>query len=110
MTDDQSYDPKELNLTELVAVAAEINSEAHRWLPREVLEMITMGEEVALPDRIVNKKRLQIMQHINKNWNAVSYQVSCPAKSRDPEACFNCPDFQVSSCTLENKKLFLPDE
>lgn len=108
--DDRTFDPTTLNLTELVTIAVQINPEAHRGLPREALEMICLGAEVELPKRVVNKKRLQIMQHINERWTAVSPLISCPAKTQDPEACFNCTDFQVASCTIENRKLFLQDD
>lgn len=108
MTDeeDKAFDPTRLNLTELVSIASAINPEAHRALPREILEVIALGEEIELPQRTLNKKRLQVMSLINERWASMRYQISCPAISRHPEACFNCSDLQISSCTLDNRKLF----
>lgn len=109
MTDDRPFDPSILNTTELVTAAVQVNPEAHRGLPDEVLIAIIQGEDVELPQRTLNKKRLKIMSYINANWSQVSYQVSCPAKTRDDHACFGCTDTQVTSCTLENSKKFLAD-
>lgn len=106
----EEFDPTQLNLTELVLIASQVDREAHRFLPREVLEVMTLGEEIELPQRVLNKKRLQIMNYINAKWAAVSPIVNCPAKSRDPEACFTCSNFQVACCTLENRKLFAKDD
>ena len=103
MTEDRSFDPSRLNLTELVAICVQLNPEAHRALPRELLEQISLGKEVELPARAVNKMRLKIMTYINENFSQIEYQVNCPAKSRDPYACFTCSDLQVASCTFENR-------
>ena len=106
MADERSFDPTVLNLSELVQICKEIQPEAHRHLPRELLELIAMGEDVELPERTVNKTRLKIMTYINENYSQVEYQISCPAKSRDPHACFTCTDLQVACCTVSNLKLF----
>jgi hypothetical protein len=106
----ESIDYGELNKTELVAIAAQLNHEAHRGLPREALIAIIEGKNIELPSRVVNKKRLKIMNYINANWVAVEPLISCPATSRDPYACFRCSDFQVTSCTLDNHSKFLADD
>jgi hypothetical protein len=98
-----------LNRSELAAIAQEFDREAHRGLPEEVLIELIESSGLALPERKVNKKRLQIVQHIIKNWAALCYQVSCPAKSQDPRACFRCQDLQVACCTIENMHLFGKD-
>ena len=105
-----SYDWTTLNRSELAAIAAEFDPEAHRGLPFERLVEIIEGFADALPERFVNKKRLAIMQHINDNWDSVSPLIACPAKSRNPRACFGCTDLQVACCVLENVKLFSKDE
>ncbi len=100
----------DVSQTELAALAAEVHPEAHRGLPREVLLAILDGQEVELPHRIINKKRLKIMDYINENWIAVEALISCPARSRDPHACFRCSELQVTSCTLENSERFLGED
>lgn len=97
-----TFDPKVLNLTELVMICQAVNQEAHRGLPRALLEQMSLGNDVELPERFTTKMRLKIMKYIDGHWDYVEYQLSCPAKSRNPYACFECSDLQVASCTLEN--------
>lgn len=104
------FDPRALNLTELVAICKEVVPQAHRGLPRELLEAIALGEQAELPVRRIDKVRLRIMQYIDENYDQVEYQLSCPAKSRDPYACFTCSDLLVASCMLENKKISQDEE
>lgn len=104
------FDPQTLNRTELAAAARQIDPEAHRNLPEEVLVAIIEGrQDDVLPPRRLNKMRLKIMQFLDDNWDQVSYQISCPAKTRDRHACFGCTDLQVSCCTIDNAKTFLDD-
>jgi hypothetical protein len=104
-------DLAEVNLSELVLIAKEVNADAHRGLGREALLAIIELGEVKLPQRLINKKRLAVMQYINDNWKAVSYQVSCPAKTQSPTACFGCSDLQAVTCVLDNYSKFKePDE
>lgn len=95
----------DLNHSELVVIAQNFAPEAHRGLSRELLiSIITDNDtEVALPVRRINKKRLRIMDYVNEHWNQVSYQISCPAKSQDPHACFACTDVQTAICVLHNR-------
>jgi hypothetical protein len=108
--DEPAFDVAALNLTELVAICKEAHPDAHRALPRELLELVALGVDVALPPRFVNRTRLKIMNYVNENWTQVEYQINCPAQSRDPHACFNCSDLQVADCTLSNTKLILGDD
>lgn len=96
----------EMNLTELVTIARELEPEAHRGLGREALVLIIEGEAAPLPQRHINKKRLQITQYLDTNWEQVSSLVSCPAKSRDPWACFGCTDVQAAACITDNQDKF----
>jgi hypothetical protein len=97
-----------MNLSELVVIAQNFAPEAHRGLSRELLISIIENHdnEVELPQRTINKKRLRIMRYVNDNWGQVEYQVSCPAKTRDPHACFVCTDVQTAECVLQNRKRF----
>lgn len=105
MDEEPVFNPARLNLTELVQLCTQVNPEAHRRLPRALLERIALGEDVELPQYAINKTRLKIMSYINENFSQVEYQISCPARSRSPFACFSCSDTQVACCTLSNVKL-----
>ena len=107
MSDSIDYD--RLNLTELAHLTRQVEPSAHRALPREVLIAILEGKEVQLPDRIIDGKRLKIMKYIDAHWDGVNALLTCPAKTRDPHACFGCSDLQVSSCVIDNSKRFLDD-
>lgn len=99
----------DLNMSELVLVAQDFDEGAHRGMSRgELLEIIEAGGDSNLPMRKVDKVRLRIMQYIIENWNQVSYQISCPAKSQHPRACFSCLDLQVSECAIRNRKVIFP--
>lgn len=105
-----SYDWTTLNRTELALMAREFNHEAHRWLPYDVLVHIIEDHGTELPRRFVNKKRLEVMRHINDNWATVNALVNCPAKTRDPRACYGCSDNQIACCTLENVNVFTRED
>lgn len=95
-----------LNLTELVLMAQDIDPEAHRGLGRDtLLEIINSGETPGLPQRRINKLRLNIMTWILGNWSQVAPLVTCPARSKDPRSCFQCTDVQVIECKLTNKHI-----
>lgn len=96
-------DYESLNISELVTIALELEPEAHRGMPRDLLIQIIEGESPRVPERTLNKKRLKIMSFINEHWLQVAYQVSCPAKSRDPRACFSCCDMQAVMCSVTNE-------
>ncbi len=98
----------EMNTSELLLLAQENNPNAHRGLPREVLyELITSDEETDLPDRHVDKVRLQIMSFVDENFKQVEPLVQGgPAKTRDLRACFQCTDIQVVECALTNPIIF----
>ncbi len=98
------------NLTELVQLAQAFEPEAHRGLGRELLEAIIRGEQITLPQRSINKKRLKITSYLDENWEQVGSLVSCPARSREPWACFGCSDVQTASCILDNKERFEDDK
>jgi len=105
-------DPKspwqDLNLTELVDLARDFEPDAHRGLGRAaILEILTNGKSTtALPSYRVDKYRVRIMQYLDANWERVEPLLNCPARSRDPRACFNCLDVQVAECSLNNPAIF----
>jgi hypothetical protein len=94
----------EVNLSELVLLAQNEDPEAHRGLGRSHLKSIILGdEEEELPLRTINKVRLRIMEFVNTHWLQVRPFVQCPAKTRDPRACFQCTDHQAVECAMSNK-------
>lgn len=100
-----------MNMTELVELAKETNPEAHRGLSREVLhQIITNAPEdgPTLPEKQVNKYRLKIMTFVLDHWKQIKPMLTCPAKSGDPRACFNCTDTQVVECVTMNKDNIFP--
>jgi hypothetical protein len=94
----------ELNTTELAQLASNLNENAHRGLPREVLAQIVMGEELDLPSRQVDAYRDAIFQFCDSNWKQLEPLLSCPMKTREPRACYTCTDIQVAECTLQNRR------
>ena len=46
-----------------------------------------------------------LMMFINDYWAKISSQITCPAKSRDPKACYGCVDTQVYACITKNDGL-----
>lgn len=104
-------DLDDLNTTELVYLAQEVDEEVHRGLSKEALkDLIVTGEPQGLQQRHVNKVRLRIMQYITDHWKQVEPLLSCPASSRDLRACYQCTDIQVVECALTNKKNIFPKE
>lgn len=100
-----------MNMTELVELAKETNPEAHRGLPPEVLKQIIMNapeDGPELPEKPVTKYRLRIMAYVIDHWTQVEPTLTCPAKSGDPRACFNCTDLQVVECVTINKDSIFP--
>lgn len=97
----------DLNTTELVALARENDPDAHRGLGRDVLfTLITDTYEDTLPERKVDKLRLKIMGYILDHWSQVNPLLSCPAKTKNPRACFRCTDVQVVECAFVNPAAF----
>lgn len=93
-----------MNMSELLSFAQDHEPNAHRGLPREVLIELALGEEHELPARKIDKYRLKIMQFINEHFEQVGpFIQACPAKTRNPRACFECTDVQVIECTLTNE-------
>jgi hypothetical protein len=98
------------NITELVTLAQTFEPEAHRGLGRTKLLQIIGEELVDLPEREINKNRKKITRYLDIYWEQVGSLVSCPAKSRDPRACFGCIDLQAANCITNNAGKFEIEE
>lgn len=90
-----------LNATELAVEAARLDPAAHRDDGETVLGAVLNGERLPY-ERTIHKIRLRIMAYIIDKWEYVSPLLSCPARSKDPRACFACTDVQVAECVLTN--------
>jgi hypothetical protein len=108
---------QQCNHTELyqLCLAAEIS--IHPKTSREMMILYLEGDEEPpeLPDDThpIHKWRLGIMKFILAHWEKLSTQVTCPAKSKDPRACFGCADVQVITCIVtneENEKLIAEEQ
>lgn len=97
----------EVNLSELLLMAQEMNPNAHRGLGREVLARIASGEDMEVPESRTDKLRLKIMTFVDAHFDQVEPLVSaCPAKTRSLRACFQCTDVQVLACASDNPIIF----
>lgn len=99
----------QMNHTELFMHAQEINVNVRYSMSRQELIDILSGTEVDLPERSIDKIRLQIMRFILDRWDQVSACVSCPAATKSPRACFQCTDIQVVECALLNRNIIFKD-
>jgi len=94
----------DLNDSELALLAQDQDPEAHRDLDRNDLVAIATGAaEEPLPQRAISKVRLRIMEYVLEHWTQVKPLLSCPARTGDPRACFQCTDVQSVECALTNK-------
>lgn len=97
-------DMKEFNQRELALIAQDVNPNAHAGLRRDVLYDVACGEEIDLPERKLDRYRLRVMEFVNEYWEQVRPLLStCPARTRNPRACFQCTDLQSMECVLVNK-------
>jgi hypothetical protein len=93
----------ELNLSELVEIARAGSPNAHRSLGREALIAIIVGaDNEPLPTRNIDVWRKTIFAFVDAHWKQVEPLLSCPMKTRQPHACFQCTDVQVAECVLVN--------
>jgi hypothetical protein len=100
-----SWTLADLNDTELAAIVQDSEPEASRTMPRLELVKLLDNDHPTRPTRPINKLRLNIMGYIIDHWSQVEVLLSCPAKSKDPRACFSCTDIQVIECGITNKAL-----
>lgn len=95
----------EFNQTELYQTARKAGIVVLPSATKEDLISYLMGE--AEPPLVVHELdtwRHGIMGFLLEHWRAVETQLTCPAKTKDPRACFNCLDTQVVACLTQNEK------
>lgn len=93
-----------LNDTELYQTARAAGLVVLPSEPRENLILYLLGEmEPPLIEHEIDMWRNGIMGFLIDHWKQVETQLTCPAKSKDPRACFSCVDTQVVSCLVNNE-------
>jgi hypothetical protein len=93
-----------LNHTELYQTARAAGFVVLPSEPRANLIAYLLGEKEPPPiEHNIDMWRNGIMQFLIDHWKQVETQLTCPAKSKDPRACFGCVDTQVVSCLVNNE-------
>ena len=92
------------NKTELLQILRRLGIAVPATVSKENLIQVLLGEEEADPAwvNVMDSWRHGIMGFLLDHWDVVRSQLTCPAKSGDPRACFNCVDAQVISCLTQN--------
>ncbi len=97
---------KLLNYTELHQLCGSQGISVSPTTHRKDLIAYLIGER--LPERQDGSEadswRHGIMGFLLEHWAVVQAQLTCPAQSKDPRACFGCVDAQVAHCLSKNKK------
>lgn len=95
----------EFNHTELYQMARRAGLAVSPATVKEDLIKYLNGE--AEPPPVVHEIdhwRHGIMGFLLEHWRAMETQLTCPARTKDPRACFNCLDTQVVTCLVQNEK------
>ena len=91
------------NHTELMQVARRAG---HNVLPtftrEQLIQIIVLEAEGTQEPNEVDDIRLAIMQFLIDHRLKLETQITCPAKSFEPTACFGCVDAQVVHCYTSN--------
>lgn len=92
------------NRTELIQACQEVGISVSPAASREELTGLLTGSIVATNPSSMDAWRHGIMGFILDHWETLSTQLTCPAKTKDPRACFGCIDTQVVSCLNSNDR------
>ena len=99
-----SSDWERCNKTELYQTCRAAGLNVHPTDTNERFIQLLEGTEedppVAHP---IDPWRDAIMNFVIDYWPKLQSQITCPAKSRDPHACYGCVDQQVISCIVKNE-------
>jgi len=89
--------------TELYQIARRAGHNVHPLYSREqLIKVITLEEEGSSTPNEFDEIRLAIMRHLIEHRKRLETQITCPAKSFLPDACFGCVDAQVAHCYVNN--------
>ena len=104
MENSSDYDWSPLNHTELYQMCRKAHLPALPSHSREKLVALLEGLEDEPVDNPVDELRDAIMVFVNDFWPKLRSQLTCPAKSKDPKACYECVDAQVYACIVGNEQ------
>lgn len=90
------------NRTELIQACQEVGISVSPAASREELTGLLTGSIVAADPSSLDAWRHGIMGFVLDHWDTLSTQLTCPARTKDPRACFGCIDTQVVSCLNSN--------
>lgn len=92
------------NRTELIQACQEVGISVSPAASREELTGLLTGSIVAADPSSLDAWRHGIMGFVLDHWETLSTQLTCPARTKDPRACFGCIDTQVVSCLNSNNQ------
>lgn len=92
------------NRTELIQACQEVGISVSPAASREELTGLLTGSIVATDPSSMDAWRHGIMGFVLDHWETLSTQLTCPARTKDPRACFGCIDTQVVSCLNSNDR------
>lgn len=107
----ENYSPsswEKCNHTELLQVCYRAGLPAVPTNSREQLIALLEGIEepqAQYDEYIVNQWRDAIMAFVLEYWARMRSQLTCPAKTQDPRACYGCVDTKVYACLVENEAM-----
>lgn len=92
-----------LNHTELYQMCRRAGIQVHPRASRtEMMDYLLANTEPPPTEHEIDSWRNGIMAFLMDHWEVVSPQITCPAKSKDPRACYQCTDVQVINCVVQN--------
>jgi hypothetical protein len=93
-----------LNHTELYQLCRGAEIYVSPDATREKMVAYLSGEEEPeLVQHPIDDWRHGLMRFVIDYWKKLETQITCPAKSRDPKACFQCIDTRVIACVVTNE-------
>ncbi len=90
------------NETELRQICRGIGLDVPSTTEKKTLIHLLEKEVKVPPRNPINDLRDDLMRLILEHWEVLNGQLNCPAKSRDPRACYQCLDARVLHCLTMN--------
>lgn len=108
----ETYSPsswEKCNHTELLQVCHQAGLPALPTYSKEHLIALLEGtaetQQAQYDEYVVNQWRDAIMAMVIEYWARLRSQLTCPAKTQDPRACYGCVDTKVYACLVENEAM-----
>lgn len=93
------------NHTELYQLCVRAGIDTNPGRSKEELVAVIEGTLPAMGTNPIDEWRYGIMSFLLEHWRRASSQLSCPAKSGEPDACHQCVDAQVIHCLTTNPRI-----